>query len=167
MALIYEAELKKQIKEKNMKNCYLFFGTEEYLKQFYTAKICSKFVTKGSETFSLRRYDGKENTLDEILEGAESMPFMSEYTVVIVHDFPLDSLTKDDKERFSAFLQNLPDTSITIFWMDSIDVQPKTSKWKWVVDNFTKYADAVDFRKPDMRELKSLFARIPRNRAVK
>lgn len=92
-----------------------FYGSEEYLKQFYANKICSKFVTKGSETFSLRRYDGKDNTLDEVLEGAQSMPFMSEYTVVVAHDFPLDSFNKEQKEQLTSFLKNLPDTSITIF----------------------------------------------------
>ena len=57
MALIYEADLKRQIKEKNMSNCYLFYGSEDYLKQFYTEKICKTFVTEGSETFCLRKYD--------------------------------------------------------------------------------------------------------------
>lgn len=156
MALIHEAELKRQIKEKNMTSCYLFYGSEDYLKQFYTNKICSKFVTPGSETFSLRRYDGKDNTLDEVLEGAQSMPFMSEYSVTVARDFALDSLSAGEKEQLSEFLKNLPDASITIFWMDSIEVQPKSPKWKWVLDSFTKYADAAEFKKPDTRELKKL-----------
>ena len=107
MAKLTELDLKKQIKEKKMSNCYLFYGSEDYLKQFYTAKICSAFVTKGSETFSLRKYDGKDNTLDEVLEGALSMPFMSEYTVVTAHDFPLDSLTNDQKEQLLSFLEKI------------------------------------------------------------
>ena len=138
MALIYEAELKRQIREKNMSNCYLFYGSEDYLKQFYANKICSKFVTPGSETFSLRKYDGKENTLDEVFEGAQSMPFMSEYSVVVAHDFPLDAPTNDQKEQIEEFLQNIPDTSITIFWMDGIELSNK--KGKWTIDIFTKYA---------------------------
>ena len=156
MALIYESDLKKQIREKNMSNCYLFYGSEDYLKQFYAEKICKTFVTEGSETFSLRKYDGKENTLDEVLEGAQSMPFMSEYCVVVARDFPLDSLASDDKDKLIAFLENQPDTSITIFWMDGIEVQPKTSKWDWVVSNFTKCATAVNFEKPEGRNLLKL-----------
>ena len=156
MSLLKEYDLKKQLKENNMSNCYLFYGSEDYLKQFYTTKICSKFVAKGSETFSLRKYDGKDNTLDEVFEGAQSMPFMSEYCVVIARDFSLDSLANDLKDKLVEFLQNLPDTSITIFWMDSIEVQPKTAKWKWVIDNFTKYAQAVEFEKPTMSELKKI-----------
>ncbi len=156
MPLITELELKKQIQENKMSNCYLFYGSEDYLKQFYTNKICQKFVTAGSETFSLRKYDGKENTLDEVLEGAQSMPFMSEYCVVIAHDFQLDSLGEDDKNKLTDYLSNLPDTSITIFWMDSIEVSPKNAKWKWVIDNFNKYATTINFAKPDMRELKKI-----------
>ena len=156
MGLIKEYDLKKQIKEGKISNCYLFYGSEDYLKQFYTTKICSKYVVPGSEAFSLRRYDGKENTLDEVLEGANSMPFMSEYCVVIARDFQLDALNNEQKDEFLAFLQNLPETSITIFWMDSIEVSPKTAKWKWVVDSFVKYADAVDFIKPDLKELKKI-----------
>ena len=156
MALIYEADLKRNIKEKTMSNCYLFYGSEDYLKQFYAEKICKTFVTKGSETFSLRKYDGKENTLDDVFEGASSMPFMSEYCVVIARDFPLDSLNSDDKDNLQLFLENLPDTSITVFWMDSMEVQPKVAKWKWVIDNFTKYADVVNFEKPTGRNLTKL-----------
>lgn len=43
MALIGAEDLRKQIKDKQMNNCYLFFGEEEYLKQFYLKnllKIC-------------------------------------------------------------------------------------------------------------------------------
>lgn len=156
MASIYESDLKKQIKEKNMSNCYLFYGSEDYLKQFYTEKICKTIVTEGSETFCLRKYDGKENSLDEVLEGASSMPFMSEYCVVVARDFPLDSFNSDDKDKLIAFLENQPDTSITIFWMDSIEVLPKNAKWKWVIDNFTKLATTVEFEKPVGRTLLKL-----------
>ena len=156
MALIYEADLKRQIKDKNMSNCYLFYGNEAYLKQFYAEKICKTFVTPGSETFSLRKYDGKENTLDDVLEGASSMPFMSEYCVVIARDFSLDALNSDDKDKLISFLENLPDTSITIFWMDSIEVLPKNSKWKWVVDKFDECATIVDFQQPTGKNLLKL-----------
>lgn len=147
MALIHEDDLKRQIKDRQMNNCYLFFGEEEYLKQFYIKKICSKFVTAGSETFSLRKYDGKENTFDDVFEGAQSMPFMSEYCVVIAHDFPLDSLNSEQKEQLKAFLDGQPDTSITIFWMDSINLSSKNAKHKWVIDTFVQKAAAVDFVK--------------------
>ncbi len=154
MALIYEAELKRQIREKNMSNCYLFYGSEEYLKQFYANKICSKFVTPGSETFSLRKYDGKENTLAEVFEGAMSMPFMSEYCVVVAHDFPLDVPNEEQKEQITEFLQNIPDTSITVFWMDGIELT--TKKGKWAIDIFTKYATAVNFVKAEGKDLRKI-----------
>lgn len=147
MALIHEEDLKRQIKDRQMNNCYLFFGEEEYLKQFYIKKICSKFVLPGSETFSLRKFDGKENTLDDVFEGAQSMPFMSDYCVCVAHDFTLDSLNSEQKEKLTDFLDNQPDTSITIFWMDSVELSVKNSKHKWAIDNFTKKAAAVDFRK--------------------
>ena len=156
MPLITELELKKQIQENKMSNCYLFYGSEDYLKQFYTKRICQKFVPEGTETFCLRKYDGKENTLDDVLEGAQSMPFMSDYCVVIAHDFPLDELDETDKEKLLAYLSDLPDTSITVFWMDSIEVSLKSAKWKWIVDNFNKYATTINFAKPDTRELKKI-----------
>ncbi len=156
MALIGEIEFKKQLKEKNVSNCYLFYGNEDYLKKFYADKIAATFVTPGSETFSFRKYDGKDDTLEDVLEGANSMPFMSEYTVVIARDFPLDSLNSDDKEKFNSFMENLPDTSITVFWMDSIEVQSKNTKWKSVIDTFNKYATAVSFEKPTGKNLLKL-----------
>ncbi len=156
MPVLFENDLKKQLKERTPSSCYLFYGSEDYLKQFYVNKIVSKFVTPGCEAFGLRKYDGKENSLDEVLEGAQSMPFMSEYCVVVARDFPLDTFTNSQKDLLTEFLQNPNETSIVIFWMDSIEVQPKTAKWKWVLDSFTKYASVIDFKQPEGRELRKL-----------
>ncbi len=147
MALIYENELKRQIKDGKMNNCYLFYGDEDYLKQFYLNKIISKFVTPGSETFSLRKYDGKDDTLEDVFEGAQSISFMTEFTVVVAHDFKLNKPNEDEKEQISAFLDNQPDSSITIFWFDA--EHPDS----WILEQFKKKATAVNFRKPDLKEL--------------
>ena len=156
MASITENELKLQIKEKSPAPCYLFYGAEDYLKQFYTNKIISAFVEKGSETFCLRKYDGKDNSLDEVLEGALSLPFMGERTVVIARDFPLDTLPSAQKEQLSQFLDDLPDSSVTVFWFDNIEVNPKNAKWKKVLDEFREKAVTVDFTKPQGSQLRKL-----------
>mgnify|MGYP003304078158 CR=1 FL=1 len=58
------------------------------------------------------------------------------------------------KEQIEEFLQNIPDTSITIFWMDGIELSNK--KGKWAIDIFTKYATAVNFAKAEGRELRKI-----------
>ena len=156
MALITENELKKKIKERSLANCCLVYGDEDYLKQFYVTAVCSSYVASGSETFCLRRYDGKENSLDEVLEGALSMPFMGENTVVIARDFPLDSLSAGQKEQLSQYLKNPCDTSVTVFWMDSAQVSAKNPKWKKVIDEFSKYGDAAELQKPAIAQLRRM-----------
>ena len=157
MPLISETELKAQIKSGKMNSCYLFYGDESYLKQFYVNRICSSFVPAESETFSLRKYEGKDDSFEDVFEGANSISFMSDQTVVIAHDFPLDAPKAEDKETIETFLDNQPDTSITIFWMDAIDMFEKKSG-NWAMDIFAKKATAVNFKKASLEELKKILS---------
>ena len=98
MALIYESDLKKQIKEKNMSNCYLFYGSEDYLKQFYANQICQKSVSKDFADFNLKKLDGKDTNLNEIYDCTTSFPMMDNYTCTLVKDFPLNTFVSEESK---------------------------------------------------------------------
>ena len=137
--LLNEDTLKKQIKSGEFSNLYLLYGKEGYLKQFYANQLCSKSVSSDFADFNLKKLDGKDTTLNEIYDCTTSFPMMDNYTCTLVKDFPLNTYVGDrgkiNDELFSI-LADIPETSILIFWMDTIEVEEKNSKWAKIIKTF-------------------------------
>lgn len=136
MALFNEETLKKQIKSGEFSRIYLIYGNEGYLKQHYANTICDKTVDKDFADFNLKKLDGKDTSLNEIYDCISSFPMMSEYTCTLVKDYPLNTFIGDrgkvDNE-FEAVISDIPDSSVLVFWMDTIEVDEKNSKWAKVI----------------------------------
>ncbi|MEG1621230.1 MAG: hypothetical protein RR322_04880, partial [Oscillospiraceae bacterium] len=55
-----EADFSKDIKNLQMQNLYLLYGSENYLIDMYVDKIKSIMIGDGNESFNLSIIDGKE-----------------------------------------------------------------------------------------------------------
>lgn len=136
MALFNEDSLKKQIKNGEFSRVYILYGNEGYLKQFYANQICSKTVSPDFADFNLKKLDGKETTLNEIYDCISSFPMMDNYTCTLVKDFPLNTFIGDrgkvDSE-FETVITDIPETSVLVFWMDTVEVDEKNAKWAKVI----------------------------------
>lgn len=136
MAQFNEETLKKQIKSGEFSRVYIIYGNEGYLKQFYANSICSKSVSKDFEDFNLKKLDGKDTNLNEIYDCISSFPMMSEYTCTLVKDFPLNTFIGDRAKvdsEFEAIISDIPESSILVFWMDTMDVDEKDKKWSKIL----------------------------------
>jgi DNA polymerase-3 subunit delta len=134
-----EDTLKKQIKSGEFNNLYLLYGNEGYLKQFYASQICNKSVSPDFADFNLKKLDGKDTKLNEIYDCTTSFPMMDNYTCTLVKDFPLNTYVGDRgkmDEELLTILSDIPETSILIFWMDTIEVEEKNSKWAKIIKTF-------------------------------
>ncbi len=141
MSFLTEDDLKRQIKSGQFDRLYLIFGNEDYLKQFYALQIPKKSVDEAFADFNLHRLDGKETSLNEISDCTSAYPMMGEYTCTLVKDFPLQTMSGDRgkiNESFMELVENLPETSILVFWMDSTEVDEKNTKWSKII----KYIDS-------------------------
>ncbi len=139
MAQFNEESLKKQIKSGEFSRLYIIYGNEGYLKQFYANAICSKAVDKDFEDFNLKKLDGKDTNLNEIYDCISAFPMMSEYTCTLVKDFPLNSFIGDRAKVDSEFenvISDIPESSILVFWMDTMEVDEKDKKWAKVLKIF-------------------------------
>ena len=57
--------LKKQLKDGVFSNIYLFFGEEDFLKEYYYNQLKSKIVDKSFEDFNFCFYEGKNIDLQQ------------------------------------------------------------------------------------------------------
>ena len=156
MGKIGEAELKAQIKSGEYSNVYLIYGEERYLKEYYVNKLKSKLVDPAFQDFNLHCFEGKSASLDEILMDAQTLPMMSEYSLVIANDYPLDK-SASDIDKLKEYFKDIPETSIVVFYMDSIEVDTKKSaKWRTLTDLFSKCGSSVNLEKRSEGELVKL-----------
>lgn len=158
MAKISETELKNQIKTGEFSNAYLIYGEESFLKSHYVYLLKNKLVEPAFEDFNFHSYSGKDTTLDEILKDAEMLPMMSSFNFVLVCDYPFDK-SESDVKLLQEFLNDVPETTILVFWYDSLDFPLKNkdgkvlSKSNKIENAFTKAGSAVELKPRTEAEL--------------
>lgn len=147
MAAMNEKQLKDEIKNKSFSNVYFFYGEEHYLKEHYVNLLKKKIVDPAFADFNFHSYEGNDTSLDEIIRDAETFPMMSEYTFLLVRDYPFDR-SVDEANAMKEFLKDVPETTIMVFVYDTVQIDvKKNSKWKSIITAFSKAGSSVNFEK--------------------
>ena len=146
MARLNEAQLKVQIKNGDILNAYLIYGEESYLKEHYISQLKKKIVDPTFESFNLHQFEGKDTTLDDILKDAQMLPMMSEYNLVIVHDYPITK-SKSDIKMLTEFLEDVPESTVLIFHYDAIEPDVKSAGFKKILTAFDNAGAVVNLEK--------------------
>lgn len=136
MAKLDETGLKAQIKTADYSNAYLIYGEESYLKEFYVSQMKKKIVDPTFESFNFHQFDGKDTDMDDILKDAQMLPMMSEYNFVLVRDYPIEK-SKNDLKLLKEFLEDVPESTVFVFYYAAKDPDLKSSSFK----NLEKYFD--------------------------
>lgn len=165
MGKIGEAELKNQIKNNELSNVYFIYGEETYLKEFYVKKLKEKVVEPAFADFNFHQYEGKNTSMDEILQDAEMMPMMAQYSFLLVHDYPLDK-SASDVDALKEFFKDVPETCVLVFWYDSIEVDTKkNTKWRSIENAFAKAGSSVNLEKRTESDLVKLIVSSAKKRS--
>ncbi len=121
--------LENHIKNKTFSNIYLIFGEEEYLKNIYEKKLISNIIDENFKMMNFDIFEGKNVNISKIIDACDTMPFMSDYRVVILKNTGLiyDG-KKDDTNKLETYLHIIPKTTILIFIEEKIDKKLKIFK---------------------------------------
>ncbi|MBQ7740810.1 MAG: DNA polymerase III subunit delta [Eubacterium sp.] len=167
MARISENELKAQLKSGEFSNVYIIYGEENYLKEYYVKKLKNKLVDSAFEDFNFHSYDGKNASMDDIIMDAQMIPMMSEYSFVLVHDFPFDK-DKDACDKIKEYIKEPVESAVIVFWMDAIEVDiKKNSKYKSLEAAFSKNACSVNLERRSENDLAKLIVSSAKKRGCK
>lgn len=121
--------LENHIKNKTFSNIYVIFGEEEYLKNIYEKKLISNIIDENFKMMNFDIFEGKNVNVSNIIDACDTMPFMSDYRIVILKNTGLiyDG-KKDDTIKLENYLHTLPKTTILIFIEEKIDKKLKIFK---------------------------------------
>ena len=131
-----------------IKNLYLCYGKEDYMKKKYVDNIKNKIIDPTYEIMNLESHDGKGLGIDQIIEFSETMPFMSDRRLMIIKDSGLfKSGKKEESTKFADYIDKLP-TTVCIVFMES-EIDKRMSLYKKANKNHV----VVEFKTPSDKEL--------------
>lgn len=150
MKLMYN-EFLKEIKADSLNSAYLFIGEEEYLMNEIIDLLKVKYIESSLETLNFSIIDGKEGSLDSVINACETLPFMSSKKIVLVKDITtlLDKEPSGEEDALYNYLDNLG--SYLILIIIGNDLKKTTKLYKY----FNKSNKAVEFPNLKGKELNS------------
>jgi DNA polymerase-3 subunit delta len=116
--------LKEDLKNRTFHSVYLLYGEEDYLKRMYRDRL-KKAVLGDSDEMNYSYFEGKGILLPDLREAADTLPFFSDYRIVIVEN---SGLFKASSE-VADYLSQMPDTTVLVFVEKEIDKRNKLYKY--------------------------------------
>lgn len=113
-------QLKKDIAGGTIGQLYLFYGEEDYLRDYYLGEIRKKLIAGGMEEFNLHTFQGKEFSAQKLSEAVDCLPMMSERTLILVYDYDIYKASEEERGRFGQLFSDLPGYVCVIFVYDLI-----------------------------------------------
>ena len=72
----------QDLKSGDFKKIYLLYGQEAYLRKQYKDKLKEAMI--GDDTMNFSYYEGKDFTVGEVIDQAETMPFFADRRLILI-----------------------------------------------------------------------------------
>ncbi|MGE4213466.1 MAG: DNA polymerase III subunit delta [Anaerotignaceae bacterium] len=136
-----------EIKTGNLSRCYIFYGTEQYLKRQYENRLKQEFTDSLSGDMNISIFNG-EVDVNTIIDAAETMPFFAEKRLILVKDSKLFKAgRKNGSEQMADYIEQIPQSTCLVFIEDEVDKRGRLYK---VV---AKAGRGIEFKTPEEKEL--------------
>lgn len=116
--------INEDIKTGNFKQIYLLYGEERYLRKQYTDRLC-KALCGDDDTMNTHFYEGKDISVGEIIDLAETLPFLAPRRVIFISN---SGLFKSGGEKMAEYLTAPNETTYFVFTESEVDKRSKLYK---------------------------------------
>lgn len=99
----------KELREKGPERLYLLWGPEDYLREQFLAALKKECLPGGEDDFSFKKLSGPELDPRALAEAVDSVPFMSERTMVLVDGADLNKIREQAADALAAVFSDIPD----------------------------------------------------------
>lgn len=112
------------IKTGNFQQIYLLYGEEAYLRKQYKDRLKAALSMNG-DTMNTHCFEGKDVNVGEIIDLAETLPFLADKRVMILEN---SNLFKSGGEALAEYLDTPCETTFFVFVESEIDKRSKLFK---------------------------------------
>lgn len=116
--------INEDIKQENFKQIYLLYGEERYLRKQYTDRL-KKALCGVNDSMNTHFYEGKDVPVGEIIDLAETLPFLAPRRVILISN---SGLFKSGGEKMAEYLAAPNETTYFVFTENEVDKRSKLFK---------------------------------------
>lgn len=127
-------KINQDIKTGEYAPIYLLYGPERYLRNQYRDKLKDGI---GAGDMNTTYYSGKGINVNEMIDIAETMPFLAERRLIVIEDA---DLYKEDADQLAEYIPQIPESTVIVYTTEKIDKRSgifKAAKAKGYVSEFT------------------------------
>ena len=117
-------QINEDIKQNNFRQFYLLYGEERYLRRQYRDKL-RQALCEGGDSLNTHVYSGKDVPLSEIIDLAETLPFLARRRVFLITD---SGLFKSGGEKMAEYLAAPCESSFFVFTESDVDKRSRLYK---------------------------------------
>ena len=114
----------EDIKSGKLNHIYLIYGAEDFLRKEYRERL-KRALSPEEDSMNYSYYEGKDISVGEIIDLAETMPFLAERRTIIIENSPF---FKGDGEKMAEYLNSVPDSTYFVFVEEVVDKRSKMYK---------------------------------------
>lgn len=178
MPAVSENDLTKAIKSGELLSAYYFYGKDVFAVETFAKKVLDKALGKADRTYNLHKFEGKNFSTSAFADCVEALPVFAEKLCVLVNDLNADEMNKDDLDYLVKTIENLPESTVVIFYITGIDLfggkKYVSEKNKKIISAVSKKGAVCEFSYKKPQELakmiedkaKSLGSMISKENAV-
>lgn len=116
--------INEDIKSGQLKQIYLLYGEEAYLRRQYRDRLKEALADSG-DTMNYSRFEGKDVAVGAVIDLAETMPFFADRRVIVIEN---SGLFKHGGEQLAEYLAEPAPTAYFVFVEAEIDKRSKLFK---------------------------------------
>lgn len=131
-----DTTIDEDVKSGDIRRVYLLYGEETYLKRQKKTLLLSA-VTTPEDQMNFSAFEGKGINVTELVDLAETMPFLAEYRVILVENSGFFKNAAPD--ALTDYIGTIPESACLIFVEDEVDKRGKLYK------AVAKYGAAVEY----------------------
>lgn len=114
----------QDIEKGQLKRVYLIYGEEKYLVRNIKDRLIKGIVNEG-DNMNFSKCSGKDCNAKQVIDLAETMPFLANYRVILLED---TNWFKSANEDMTAYVESIPENTVLIFVESEIDKRNKLYK---------------------------------------
>ena len=116
--------LNEDLKSQKLKQVYLLYGEEAYLKRQYKERI-SRAIIPELKGMNYAYYEGKGIAIGEVIDQAETLPFFAESRLIVVEN---SGFFKSTSSELADYIKTLNETTYFLFVEIEVDKRNRLYK---------------------------------------
>ena len=122
---------------------YVLYGQEDYLTESFASEIRALCIASETQEFNYRKLSIQVSEISKLAEAVDSMPFMSEHTLIEVREFDINKCKGESAELFKKIVSDIPEYCTLVFmYTNSYEPDKRLVCMKAV----SKYGEILNFQ---------------------